>query len=193
VATFPAHRGVNSPLGVVAAAVVALALGGCGSEGDTKTYVMPSESMEPTLSAEDEVEVDISAYDASEPEAGDLVVFHPPAGVDSGVECGERHPVGRACGKPTKAVSSQTFLKRVVAGPGDELAIEKGYAVIDGERQEEPFAAGCGSGACDLPKPVTIPPGHYFMLGDNRGASADSRFWGPVPAGWILGRVELDE
>ncbi|MGN6814781.1 MAG: signal peptidase I [Solirubrobacterales bacterium] len=41
-----------------------------------------------------------------------------------------------------------------------------------------------------MPKTITIPPGHYFMLGDNRGASDDSRFWGPVPADWILGKVE---
>jgi len=37
---------------------------------------------------------------------------------------------------------------------------------------------------------ITIPPGDYFMLGDNRGASDDSRFWGPVPQAWIIGKVE---
>ncbi len=43
--------------------------------------------------------------------------------------------------------------------------------------------------ACNLPKPITIPPDHYFMMGDNRGASDDSRFWGPVPRDWIIGKA----
>ena len=48
----------------------------------------------------------------------------------------------------------------------------------------------CGNGgACNLPKPITIPPDHYFMMGDNRGASDDSRFWGPVPRDWIIGKA----
>jgi len=43
-----------------------------------------------------------------------------------------------------------------------------------------------------MPKPITIPSGHYFVMGDNSGASSDSRWWGPVPRAGILGRVELD-
>ncbi len=44
-------------------------------------------------------------------------------------------------------------------------------------------------GNCNFPKPITIPPDHYFMMGDNRGASDDSRFWGPVPREWIIGKA----
>jgi signal peptidase I len=53
---------------------------------------------------------------------------------------------------------------------------------------EEDFIRPCGGGvACDLSKPITIPPDHYFMMGDNRGASDDSREFGPVPRDWIIG------
>ncbi len=40
-----------------------------------------------------------------------------------------------------------------------------------------------------MPKPITIPPNEYFMMGDNRGLSDDSRFWGPVPRSWIIGEA----
>jgi signal peptidase I len=42
---------------------------------------------------------------------------------------------------------------------------------------------------CNLPETITIPPNHYFMMGDNRGASDDSRFGGPVPRSWIIGKA----
>ena len=58
------------------------------------------------------------------------------------------------------------------------------------EKKNEPYIIPCGSaGACNLPKTITIPPGMYFMMGDNRGASDDSRFWGPVPKEWIIGEA----
>jgi signal peptidase I len=178
--------------GLVAFAAVALVVGLLiESDGDSETYVVPSEAMEPTYSVEDEVTVNLDAYDDDDPVPGDVVVFNPPAGVDAGEECGVRTRPGEACAMPAAGRSSQSFLKRVIAGPGDTLAIKDGRAIVDGKAQEEPYAAPCGSPeACDMPRPITIPPGHYFMLGDNRGASADSRFWGPVPAEWILGRVE---
>jgi signal peptidase I len=40
---------------------------------------------------------------------------------------------------------------------------------------------------CSFPTPIKVPPGHWFMMGDNRGESDDSRFWGPVPRSWIIG------
>lgn len=151
-----------------------------------KAYEIPSEAMQPTLQVGDRILVDRTGIDGVN--VGDIVVFHPPAGADLGTECGVPHPAGQVCPRPTKAESSQTFLKRVVALPGDELSIEDGIAVVNGERQNEPFVVVCSEGGiCNLPKPITIPPDHYFLMGDNRPASDDSRFWGPVPESWIIG------
>jgi signal peptidase I len=68
------------------------------------------------------------------------------------------------------------------------VAIADGRAVVDGAVQAAPFAAPCGAASgCCFPEAVRVPAGTFYVLGDNRGASDDSRFWGPVPAGSILG------
>src|SRR5690349_21612135 len=90
-----------------------------------KPYQIPSESMEPTLDIGQRVLVNRVVYDMEDPQIGDIVVFNPPAGADVGTECGVRvagkepPEVGEACPRPTAAKSSQTFVKRIVAGPGD--------------------------------------------------------------------------
>jgi signal peptidase I len=162
-----------------------------------KPYQIPSESMEPTLDVGQRVLVNRFIYDLKDPKPGDIVVFHPPAGADKGTECGiqvhgrEPNEVGMPCPKPTEAESSQNFIKRIVAGPGDTLSVKEGHPVVNGvEKTDEPYIRPCGNaGACNLPKTITIPPGMYFMMGDNRGESDDSRFWGPVPEGWIIGEA----
>ena len=55
--------------------------------------------------------------------------------------------------------------------------------------QDEPYIRPCDRGdeSCTFEREFTIPKDHYFMMGDNRGASDDSRFWGPVPRDWIIG------
>ena len=76
-------------------------------------------------------------------------------------------------------------------GPGDELSIKDGHPVVNGvEKADEPYTNPCGNiEACNLPRTITIPAGQYFMMGENRGASDDSRFWGPVPENWIIGEA----
>ena len=162
-----------------------------------KPYQIPSESMEPTLDVGQRVLVNRFIYDFKDPKAGDIVVFHPPAGADNAPSCGlkvhgtQPVDVGMACPKPTSSESSQNFIKRIVAGPGDTLAVKDGHPVVNGvEKTDEPYIRACGNaGACNLPKTITIPPGMYFMMGDNRGESDDSRFWGPVPEDWIIGEA----
>jgi signal peptidase I len=158
-----------------------------------KPYQIPSESMEPTLDVGQRVLVSRFIYHFEDPSPGDIVVFHPPAGADgSGVTCGKPHPPDQPCALPTEGESSQNFIKRVVAGPGDTLSVHNGHPVVNGvEKTDEPYTIPCGQsgGDCNLPKPITIPPDHYFMMGDNRGASDDSRYWGPVPRGWLIGKA----
>jgi signal peptidase I len=156
-----------------------------------KPYQIPSQSMEPTLDVNERVLVNRFLYHLRDPEIGDVVVFHPPAGADNGGgECGVRRDQGEACPEPTPERSDTNFIKRIVAAPGDTLRIEDGQPIVNGERAEEDFTMPCGGGgACDLPREITIPPDHYFMMGDNRGASQDSRFWGPVPREWLIGQA----
>jgi signal peptidase I len=173
--------------------IVALALGlALGIQAWLiKPYQIPSGSMEPTLEIGQRVLVNRFSYDIGDPSVGDIIVFHPPKGADVGTECGVTPRPGEPCPKPTAGESTQNFIKRIVAGPGDTLSVRDGHPVVNGvEKTDEPYINPCGiAPACNLPKAITIPPGYYFMMGDNRGASDDSRFWGPVPRGWIVGKA----
>jgi signal peptidase I len=156
-----------------------------------KPYRIPSESMVPTLEIGQRVLVNRIGERFSDPDVGEIVVFHPPSGAELGNECGAgAPPQGQVCNQPTQERADVNFIKRIVAGPGDRLRIEGGQVILNGERQDEPYAQPCGGGeGCDFPREVTIPADHYFMMGDNRGSSDDSRFWGPVPKEWIIGEA----
>jgi signal peptidase I len=154
-----------------------------------KPYRIPSESMEPTLDVNQRVLVNRVNYHFESPDRGDIVVFHPPQGAEGNV-CGVAHPGEEACPRPTEKRSNLNFIKRVVAVPGDTIAIRDGHAIVNGKPQDESFTAPCPSGSdCSFPKPIRVPPDHFFMMGDNRGASDDSRFWGPIPKKWIIGQA----
>jgi signal peptidase I len=155
-----------------------------------KPYKIPSESMVPTLQIGQRVLVNRIGARFGDPEIGSIVVFHPPEGAEAN-QCGGGPPQpSQACDKPTSQHADVNFIKRIVAGPGDHLAVRDGHVVLNGKLQKEPFARDCDGGeACDLSKEITIPADHYFMMGDNRGSSDDSRFWGPVPREWIIGEA----
>ena len=159
----------------------------------TKPYRIPSGSMEPTLAIGQRVLVDRIGNDFFAPSVGDIAVFHPPADASAQV-CGDiREKPGQACDRPGAKESSLNYIKRVVAGPLDTIKIIDGRVYLNGKRQTEKFAnlTGCTptNPDCNYPTPITIPAGYYFMMGDNRDFSDDSRFWGPVPRSWIIGEA----
>ena len=188
----PLGRPVRRRLGrrVLAVAALALVVLGVSMHTTVREYKVISGSMEPTL----KVGQRVTADPAGSPQVGDIVVFHPPTGARTNDPvCGSGFQ-GAGSSQPCNAgvpdESPRVFVKRVVAGPGDLIAIVDGRAVRNGVRASEPYIAPCGPGApCSFPTPVRVPAGEYYLLGDNRGASDDSRFWGPVPRAWIIGTV----
>jgi signal peptidase I len=160
-----------------------------------KPFRIPSESMVPTLAVGQRVLVDRVSFRFSSPDRGDVVVFKPPKGADNDV-CGANHSAESPCPRPTAERSDTNFIKRVVAVGGDQVKIEAGRVMLKKKgsttfvRQKEPFiepSSDCD--ICNLDTAITIPKGYYFMMGDNRGASDDSRKWGPVPKKWMIGKA----
>jgi signal peptidase I len=154
-----------------------------------KPFRIPSESMVPTLEIGQRVLVDRVTKNFSDYGRGDILVFKPPAGADTN-SCGVRHSSESACPRPTDNRSDTNFIKRVVALGGDRLKVVGGAVYVNGQRQNESYARldrACG--ICNLPREIRVPQGYLFMMGDNRGASADSREWGPIPKDWVIGQA----
>jgi signal peptidase I len=154
-----------------------------------KPFRIPSESMVPTLEIGQRVLVDRVTKNFSDYDRGDILVFKPPAGAESN-SCGVQHAETSACPTATDDRSDTNFIKRVVGVGGDRVKVLGGAVYVNGRRQKEPYARLDDScGICNLPDEITIPDGYYFMMGDNRGASADSREWGPIPKDWVIGQA----
>jgi signal peptidase I len=145
-------------------------------------YRIPSSSMEPTLHCaepgdgcearfSDRVLAHRFIYHFKDPERGDIVVFKVPERAVS------------AC----SLSGSETFVKRLIGLPGDRIRGDGGTIYVNDEPLKEPYLEGEPGGA-SFPE-RTIRDGHYFMMGDNRGQSCDSRVWGAVPRDNLIGEV----
>ena len=147
-----------------------------------KPYRIPSASMEPTLhcarpaegceaATSDRVIADRLAYRFHGPQRGDIVVFTAPSAA------------ARQC------QTGGTFVKRVVGLPGEQLSSQNGRVLVDGRPLDE--SAYLGAGIVTSLAPTNVPRDAYFVMGDNRGDSCDSRAWGAVPRRNVIGRVDL--
>ncbi|HET8978624.1 MAG TPA: signal peptidase I [Solirubrobacteraceae bacterium] len=179
---------------LVAIVAVALGLALLIQAFIVKPYEIPSGSMLPTLHINQRILVDRVGADFSSPQVGQVWVFHPPASETCADSRQGENQVGRnepaACDVAQTHESSQTYVKRVVGLPGDHLYISNGQVYRNGVREKAPYAVPCiGGGECNFPTTITVPKGDYYMMGDNRPDSLDSRFWGPVPKAWMIGQV----
>ncbi len=129
-----------------------------------QAFYIPSPSMTPTLQPDDRVLVNKLSYRMHGVERGDLVVFESP-----------------------QPAPEKDLIKRVIGLPGDTVEGRDGHVLVDGKTLEESYLAdGVVTGAFG---PVVIPPNHYWVMGDNRPNSSDSRVFGAIPKSLIVGKA----
>lgn len=180
------HSWLETILVVIGALVLALLI----QQFLVKPYKIPSPSMVPTLAEGQRILVNRIANNFGDPQNGQIVVFNPPGGAGDTVadKCGVPVPDEQPCLKAVDGKLKQAYVKRVVGEPGDKLRIEHGHVIRNGKRVDEPYAQTCDDSTCNMTE-FTVPAGTYFMMGDNRGNSEDSRFWGPLPREYVIGRA----
>ncbi len=148
---------------------------------------IPSSSMEPTLQIGDNLIIEKISYRFSEPQRGDVIVFYPPHQALDPSLIGK---FGRMIGFFTK---NEAYIKRIIGVPGDNIHVVPDAGVfINGKLIEEPYKKEVFTGQCDstmLCGPYKIPENSYYMMGDNRNDSTDSRYWGTLPEKRIVGRA----
>jgi signal peptidase I len=147
-----------------------------------QTFFIPSGSMEPTLQVGDRILVNKLSYHLHGVGRGDIVVFsRPPAENCGGTEVND-------------------LVKRVIGMPGESISLSHGHVVIDGKVLNESWLPSSVQGVTvpgppgtpyNLTTPYRIPANHYFMMGDNRTESCDSRYWGPISRSLIVGKVDV--
>lgn len=132
-----------------------------------RPFRIPSGSMAPTLEIGDRVLVAPSAYRFREPHGGEIVVFRQPE------------------------VDARDYIKRVVAVGGQRVTIDDGHVLVDGRVLEESYTNGLPTEPGDFPLPCDVPPGHVFLMGDNRVNSRDGRWTGPRALDAVVGPAFL--
>ena len=121
-------------------------------------------SMAPLLSDQERIFINKFVYRFEPIERGDVVVFW--------------YPLDR----------TKSFIKRVIALPGERVEIRRGVVYVDGQAVQEPYVPPQYEDLSDY-GPIRVPPGNYFVMGDHRISSNDSRVFGPVPRRYIYGRA----
>jgi signal peptidase I len=154
-----------------------------------QAFWIPSSSMEDTLQIYDRVLVSKLSYEFSDIARGDIIVFDDPR---AGFEQPDEDALERAIRNLKESIGLTTpqseFIKRVVGVPGDVVEGKDGAVYVNGVRLHEPYLH-----EPDMPirpfGPVEVLEGSLFVMGDNRRASQDSRFFGPIPIDDVVGKA----
>ena len=153
-----------------------------------QAFYIPSGSMLPQLQINDRVVVSKVSYRLHDPRRGDIVVFDAPGGSQEDPSpLPERVLRGLAESVGVLAPSTDEYIKRVVALPGERVEGHQGKVLVDGRELVEPYLAD-GTVTSEFAA-VVVPPDTVWVMGDNRGNSADSRIFGPVPESTVVGRA----
>ena len=161
----------------VAIIAVALVLALAARQWVFQTFSIPSESMVPTLDIGDRIVVQKIFWSWHDIKQGDIVVF-------------ARPPHDTQCTGP----ESDDLVKRVIALPGQTIYSSGNGIYINGRRLAEPYLPHydpLGPPVATRQHPYRVPPGEFYLLGDNRADSCDSRYWGPIRGSSIAGKVVL--
>jgi len=152
-----------------------------------RPYRIPSSSMVPTLQIGQRVLVNRLSNDFGNPTDGQVLVFHPPPGAEDS-QCATVPSGDLPCELAIPGRDKVTYIKRLEGVGGDTLQIVHGHVIRNGRPVHEPYARTSDCEVCNLAA-FTVPQGMYFLMGDNRGDSNDSRYWGPVARNNIIGRA----
>jgi signal peptidase I len=152
-----------------------------------QAFYIPSGSMEPQLEVGDRVLVSRTAYRLHDVNRGDIVVFSSPTAPPDDDPLVERTVTNLLESIAIRKPGDDELIKRVIGMPGETISAHEGHVVVDGRRLEEPYLPD-GSVTPDF-GPVSVPDGHVFVMGDNRGNSSDSRIIGTIEIDTIVGRA----
>jgi signal peptidase I len=144
-----------------------------------ETFFVPSPSMVPAIQVDDRIIVQKAFFNWHDVRQGDIVVFTEPPFADA------------ACGGTD---DGSDLVKRVVALPGQTIYSSGSNIYVDGKLLSEPYLPKNDTLGKPIPdaseqRPYKVPAGEFYMMGDNRAVSCDSRFWGPVKGSAIVGRA----
>ena len=156
-----------------------------------QAFFIPSRSMEPTLDVGDRVVVNRLAYRLGDPAHGQVVVFLRPTTADQAPATGPVSWVRRAVAQGLGGTppGNEDLIKRVVGLPGDVIEGRDGYLIRNNRRVDEPYLRP-NTFTSDFKK-VRVKPDHFWVMGDNREDSADSRVFGQVHRSALVGRAIL--
>jgi len=156
--------------------VVAVLLAGLARAFVFQTFWIPSSSMVPTLGVYDRIVVQKAFFSWHDLRAGNVVVFS--------------HPPLDRCGGPQEG----DLVKRVIALPGQTIYSSGNGIYVNGRLLAEPYLPRydpLGPPIASRLHPYRVPSGDFYLLGDNRAISCDSRYWGPVRGSSIVGKAVL--